>query len=90
MRILLAFTRNALALILKSHMSVEVSFAPSITSARSAEPLRQKKLLRSYLEVVSYFFTKVAHSLLIAKIETSNLRYTQPVSTTLMQYTDDL
>lgn len=65
-------------------MSAAKTIAAVAACVQSAEALRQKKLLHSYLEVVNYLFRKSSSDQAIAEINTAILQYSQPTSMTPM------
>lgn len=71
-------------------MSAARNIALAIVSIQSAEPLRQKKLLSSYLEGVNYIYKKFDNDQTIVELNSAIWRYTKPVSITPMQYADKL
>lgn len=84
------FITNALVLTLYGRVSAPMNIEPNVAFVPLAEPLRQKKLFRSYPDVVNYLLKKVANGQAIAETNSAILRYTQPTSMTLMQYAEDL
>lgn len=84
------FVKVALTSTINSRMSSASDIVPAVASSQSVEPLRQKKLIRTYTGVVSYLLTRLANDQAIAEISSAILRYTQPASMASMQYADDL
>lgn len=74
--VLLFFAKNALASSLNSCMLAANNIAIAVVSAPSAMPLKQKKLLWSYLNALSYLLTKFASDSAIAEMDFPILRYT--------------
>lgn len=71
-------------------MSAATKIAPAVASVYPEMQLREKEPLQSYLKIVSYLFKTFAGYQTIVKIVLAILRYTQPASTNLLLYADDL
>lgn len=75
---------------MNSRTPAATNIAPNVVSVHFAEPLRQKKLLLYYPEVVNYLVKKFANDRAFVKITSAILHYAQPTSMTAMRYVDDL
>lgn len=84
------FVESALRSTVNRHKSPATSIAAVVASVQLAGLLRQKKLLRSYSEVVNYLLKPFANDLAILKKDSTVWRYTPLPSMTPVQYTNDL
>lgn len=75
-RILLCYLKNDFAASLRSRIAAVRSVAPAVASVNTVKWRTQKKLYRSYLEVVNYLLKKVANGQAIAKMNFAIMCYT--------------
>lgn len=82
--------KNRFASTKNSRMSAAINITPAVASAHMTEPLRKKKFVRPYQNVVCYLFEKFANDQDIAEKDYAILLYVLPANMTPVQYADDL
>lgn len=90
MWVLSFFVKKALVSTSNSSMTVAATILTAVASVQLTEPLRQKKISRSYSKVLKYLFRTFASHEAICSTDIAILRYTRPVRTTMMLYADNL
>lgn len=80
------FVKSDLATTLNIHLFAPAIITPAVALKNTIETIIKRKLQRSYLEDVKYYFMKFTKDDTIAEMNSKFLRYTQLAHMTSIQY----
>lgn len=90
MEVLPFFAESVLASTLNRRTSAAFNIASAVASLYLAEPLRHKKMLLAYPELIIHVSKNIAKDEATGKIDSTIICYTQLTSMNSMRYADDL